>query len=151
MDVCYYLIVIKFEDYRSDKDFKLDSLSFEEIYEEIKGSIEKVVRNLEKENFKDEMVKLNLNRCGFRMAYGKDKDLYPRIQLDLRSNYIIVLTTYEIKILVVGREIEEVQFEELDDALIQMMNKKFPNSDYSSKREKYFEDAELARKISYLW
>ena len=135
--------MIKFEDYRTDRNFKLDSLSFEEIYEEIKPYVEEVIKNLEKENFKNSMVDLNLNRCSFRMAYGKDKDLYPRIQLDLKSNYIIVLTTFEIKMLVVGREIKEIRCEELDNALIKLMNEKFPNTDYLIKREKYFENAEI--------
>lgn len=135
--------MIKFEDYRSDKDFKLDSLSFEEIYEEIRETLKKVVKSLEKENFNETMINLNLNRCSFRMAYGKDRDLYPRIQIDLKSNYIVVITTYEIKMLIVGREIKEFQSEELDNVLIQLMNNKFPETDYLLKREKYFKTADI--------
>ena len=143
--------MIKFEDYRSDKNFKLDSLSFEEIYEGIKPAVEKEIKKLEKGNFKNGMVDLNLNRCSFRMAYGKDKDLYPRIQIDLKSKYIVVITTYEIKMLIVEREVSEHQSEELDEALVCLMNKKFPESDYIEKRKNYFENADLVRRISSEW
>ena len=78
------------------------------------------------------------------MAYGADKDLYPKIKLDMYE-YLLIVTTFEVKPLVFDNGLKEIKSEDLDNALIKFMCNRFPNSDYLAKREKYFEDAETMK------
>ena len=136
--------MLRFEDYRSDKNFKLETLSYEEIF----GGFKDVVNKIKKQNhdgvFKFQSVQLRKEKCECKMAYGQDRDLYPKIKLDM-YDYVLIVSTFEVKLLVLNWGVEEIKSKGLDDALIELMCKHFPESDYLERRAKYFEDAELMR------
>ncbi len=148
--------MIKFEDYRNDKNFKIDSLTYQEIFESLKDGIEKVICDFEKVPPLQGLV-LREDKCSIRFAYSKDKDLYPTINLEVRSysskfcsNYnVMIINPFEVDIRCIGEMTGRVHIltsEELTNSLIAMMNEKFPNSDYMEKREKYFKNAELIQR-----
>ena len=143
--------MIKFDDYRKDKSYKLDSLSYQEIFNGLKDVVVEIVSDLEKENYFDGLVRLNAHRCDCKMAFGADRDMYPKVKLDVGGKYFLILNTYEVKLLVVESEIKEIKSDRLDNALIEFMSERFPESDYVEKRKKYFEDADLVRRISCMW
>ena len=144
--------MIKFEDYRNDKKFKIDSLSFFEIYEGLKGGIEKAICRHQKIKKIDELKYDDLDSV-VDFVYGKDKDMYPRVHFRVRAYskqlneamyYYIFLNAFEIKIYRAYQKNNDfVEYKELTQSLINMINEKFPNSDYMEKREKYFKMAEL--------
>ena len=96
--------------------------------------------------------------CSMRNAYAKDKDLYPLLTVGLcvsfknispifKRYYYCEINPFEVKLLAnYYGEVEIVESEELNKALIAFMCENFPNSDYIQKREKYFEIAEKIRK-----
>ena len=91
-----------------------------------------------------------------RGFYGKDKDLYPLITLELEvvseqrpkgRYYYCEINPFEISVKVnYYGEVKVIETEELTNALINLMCECFPNSDYLEKREKYFKTAEIIRK-----
>lgn len=147
--------MIKFEDYRKDKNFKIDSLGYQEIYESLKDGIEKAicefvgVKKLTGLSYEDEDSVV-------MMKYGKDKDMYPSVIFMVgaysdkwlyESIYYCVVNPYEVELHKnKNGEMQIITCDELTNALIEMMNKKFPNSDYMEKREKYFKTAELMQR-----
>lgn len=147
--------MIKFEDYRKDKDFKIDSLSYQEIFESLKGGIEKAICEFEKVERVEDLIFPDTSGV-VSMKYGKDKDMYPSINLEFcvfagkwinGKYYNCILNPFEIEIhKVYCGEVQVFNCEELTQALVDMMNEKFPNSDYMEKREKYFKMAELIQR-----
>lgn len=147
--------MIKFEDYRKDKEFKIDSLSYQEIFESLKDGIEKTICKFEKVDSVDDLVFLDKSSVA-NMKYGKDKDMYPSINIEfcvfagkyIRGKYYnCILNPFEIEIRkIYCGEVQVITCEELTQALIDMINEKFPNSDYMEKREKYFQMAELIQR-----
>ena len=140
----------RYEDYRNDKDFKLESLSYEEIFNCFKGVVNKIKKEHHDGAFKFCPVELRKDRCEFVMAYGADKDLYPKLNIDM-YNYILVLTTFEVKLLEIENGVNEIKSEELDCVLTKMMCEKFPQTNYLEKREEYFANAEIIRNNQYGW
>ena len=136
--------MIKYEDYRSDKNFNIDTLPYEEIFDGFKDVINEIKKRDNIDGFKFWPVELRKDRCECQMAYGADKDLYPKIKLDMYE-YLLIVTTFEVKLLVFDNGLKEIKSEDLDNALIKFMCNRFPNSDYLAKREKYFEDAETMK------
>ena len=144
--------MIKFEDYRKDKEFKIDSLTYPEIFEGLKGGIEKAICEFEKVDSVDELVFLDKSSV-VNMKYGKDKDMYPSINIEfcvfagkhIRGKYYnCIFNPFEIEIHKIDcGEIKVFEGEELTQALVDMIVEKFPNSDYVEKREKYFKMSEL--------
>lgn len=148
--------MIELEDYRTDKEFKIDSLTYQEIFESLKDGIEKVICEFEKVP-PLQGLELREDKCSTRFEYGKDKDMYPTINLEVRSysskfwsNYnVMIINPFEIDIRCIGEMTGRVHIltsENLTQALIDMINEKFPNSDYMEKREKYFKMAELMQR-----
>ncbi|MBR4999156.1 MAG: hypothetical protein IKY10_04670 [Clostridia bacterium] len=144
--------MITFEDYRKDKEFKIDSLTYQEIFESLKGGIETSICRHQKIKKIDELTYNDLD-SNVDFVYGKDKDMYPRVHFMVRAYskklneamyYYIFLNAFEIKIYRAYQNNNDfVEYKELTQALIDMMNEKYPNSDYVEKREKYFKMAEL--------
>ena len=148
--------MIKFEDYRKDKNFKIDSLSYEEIFESLKHGIEKAICDYAKVEkltgltYEDEDSVV-------MMKYGKDKDMYPSVIFMVsaysdawlyESTYYCILNPYEVELhKACNGEMKVITCKELTQSLVEMMNTKFPNSDYKEKRKKYFKDAELIKKV----
>lgn len=144
--------MISFEDYRKDKEFKIDSLTYQEIFESLKCGIEKAICDF-KGIEKLDQLKLDGLDNHINMCYGADKDMYPRVVFMVEAYSskwkgpafcYCVINPFEVELHVTpnGR-IEVIECEELTQALIDMINEKFPNSDYMEKREKYFKMAEL--------
>ena len=137
------------DDYRTDKDFKLDSLSYEEMFDYFKDVVDEMRKKFHVKGFKFWPVELKKDKCSCKMAYGADKNLYPKVRIAMDSCDLI-LTPFEAKLLVVDEGVRTIMSPELNDALLNMMNEKFPESDYKEKSEKYFKDAELMR-LQYTW
>ena len=147
--------MIKYEDYRNDKNFKIDSLTYKEIFLNLKPALENVIANFEKLEKLEDLTCVEIGST-IRYAYGKDKDLYPLITLELKSSsqnwligkyYYCEINPFEINVKVNHYgEVKVVDTVELTKALIDLMCEQFPNSDYLEKREKYFKNAEIIRK-----
>lgn len=142
--------MLNYQDCRNDKGFMIDSLTYEEIFK----YFEDVVNEIKKQNhdgvFEFWPVELRKERCECVRAYGADKDLYPKIKLDM-CNYVIVLTPFEVKLLLLENGLKEIKSEELDNVLIKMMCGKFPEANYLEKRDKYFQDAEFMKRTQFGW
>ena len=144
--------MITFEDYRKDKEFKIDSLSYQEIFENLKDGIEKAICRNQKISKIDGLTYDDFDSA-VDFVYGKDKDMYPRVHFRVRAYskklneamyYYIFLNAYEIMIYRAYQNNNNfVEYKELTQSLINMMNEKFPDSDYVEKREKYFKIAKL--------
>ncbi len=140
--------MLRFEDCRNDKEFKLETLSYEEIFDAFKDIVNEVKKKNCDGTFKFWPVELRNERCESRMVFGEDKNLYPKIRFDM-GTYVLIVSTFEVKLLVIEYGIDEIKSEELDNALVKLMCEHFPNSDYLAKREKYFKDVELMKRT--LW
>ena len=143
-----------YDKYRNDKDFKLDSLSYMEIFSALRTDLEIAIANFEK----TEVVKVDLilHRCSTRSRYGKDKNLYPYIMLEVEAlfkngkivkDYSFGLNPFEVEMLVnVCGRIKLVRNEALTFALVCFMDNKFLNCDYKEKQKKYLKNSEIACK-----
>ena len=138
-----------------NKNFKIDSLTYQEIFESLKDDIGKAIRKYD--HTKGFPKGLRLVECGCQtvFAYGKDKDVYPKITLEVsrlsdvgygREYYYFIFNPFEIMMVVDRNGVENYISKELTQALVDMMNEKFPNSDYMEKREKYFKLAALIQR-----
>ena len=141
--------------YRNDRQFQLDSLSYDEIFECLRDDIEKAIAKFEKVENIDALILPDTSGV-VSMKYGKDKDMYPSVNMEVcvyagkyiqGKYYNIILNPFEIEIhKIYCGEVQVFTSEELNEALIDMMNEKFPNSNYMEKREKYFKMAELMQR-----
>lgn len=147
--------MITFDECRKDKEFKIDSLNYQEIFEGLKSGIEKTIRKYDRTEGLPKGLRLEERGCQINFAYGKDKDMYPKITIEVsrlsdvgfgRESYYFIFNPFEIVMVCERNGAEICIFQELTQALIGMMNEKFPDSDYKEKREKYFKMAELIRK-----
>lgn len=153
--VWYYKVMDSFNDLRSDKQFNLENVSYEDLFEGLKGDIQKTICEYEEV---DKLASLHLNKdeCLTRMKYGKDKDLYPSILLEISARAIgkirgsifyCIINPFEIEIHKIHcGKVDILKNENLTYALKDFMSEKFVNSDYLEKREKYFKNAELINK-----
>ena len=100
--------MIKYEDYRNDKNFKIDSLTYSEIFSGLKHCLIKVISENEKINTED--CVLSEMGGSIRNYFGKDKNLYPLITLDLffttkskslifKREYFCKISPFEIELL----------------------------------------------------
>lgn len=142
--------MLEIEDYRSDKDYMLDSVSYEEIFDAFKDVVNETLKKFMVNTYVDGSLEFRKDRCNCRMAYGADKDLYPKIKLDMGKCFLI-LTTFEVKLLFIDYKLREVSTSELDKTLVEFMCNRFPLSYYLEKRDKYFKDAELMKRTQYNW
>lgn len=140
-----------FEKIRVDKNFNLETLSFEEIFNGIKDGVAKTLSKFTKQDVRVEDLVLNLDRCSKRFAYGEDANLYPKIYLDLKGFYSVLLNPFEIDLVETKQRIRIISCEELKETLYNFMRKQFPESDYDKKYDKYFLDAEKLRKVDELF
>ena len=145
--------MIKYEDYRPDKNFKIDSLTYSEIFLGLKEELIKIISDYNGEEVKE--LSLIENWCSARLKYGKDKDLYPLLVLQLKvdnksflaEDCFIEFMPFEIKLYInKNGNVKEFESKELNNSLKTFMCNKFPNSDYLKKYEKYFKLAEIISK-----
>ena len=140
-----------FEEIRADKEFNLETLTYEEIFEGIKVGIARAVSKFSKEEVEPDDLVLNVDKCSIRSAYGEDANLYPKIYLDLKGYYSVLLTPFEIDIIEIKHRIRTLSCEDLKESFYNFMCEKFPDSGYDKKYEKYFIDAEKLRKVDELY
>lgn len=100
-----------------------------------------------------DVTKINIEErnCFTRSAFGSDGDLYQKVKLDIYVGnmyaWMLIFNPFEIYLAEYDGSEKEYKSDALDCCLIDMMIKLFPNSDYLEKREKYFNDAEINKKI----
>ncbi len=141
--------MLRFDEYRTDKEFKIDSLSYEEIFDRFKDVVDETRKKFHSGAFRFWPVELRKDKCGCRMAYGLDKNLYPEIKLDMGGCYLLIMP-YEAKLLIIENKVRQIISPDINEVLYNLMCEKFPDSDYVEKREKYFKDVELMRE-GYDW
>lgn len=135
-----------FEEIRADKDFNLESLSYQEIFDGIKTGVAKAISEHSKEDVSAEDLELNVERCHTRKAYGEDMNLYPKIYLDLKGFYSVLLTPFEIEIMETKFNVKTFSHFELRECFYDFMWSSFPDCDYEKIYEKYLIDTEKLRK-----
>lgn len=131
---------------RADKDFNLETLSYEEIFDGLKFGIARAISGFSKLGIYIEDLELNLEGCLTRKAYGEDMNLYPKIYLNLKGDYSVLLTPFEIELLRVGNGIKSLSCDELTISLLDFMQDKFPDCDYIKIYENYQKNAEIIKK-----
>lgn len=135
-----------FEEIRPDKDFNLELLSYEEIFEGLKFGIAQAVSKYSNEEVGTEDLELNLDRCYTTKAYAEDMNLYPKIYLDMKGFYSVLLTPFEIELIETKYKIRTVSCVELRECFYDFMCEQFPNCNYRKIYEKYLINAEKFRK-----
>ena len=146
--------MINLEDYRNDKKFNLDNVAFIEMFENIKANLAIAISEYKNANIESSQILINENNCFRRSAFGSDKDLYTKVKLDVYvkrvDSFMIIFNPFEIYLAEYDGSENRYKSENLNNALIDMMLKLFPNSDYLIKREKYFKDSEIVKNVSFV-
>jgi len=134
---------------RNDEKFNLDNVSNEELFEGLKGGVVSFLQEYPGlQDIEDKDVSFVNKRSFRRTTYGGDGNVYPTISLatDIKSNNVIgsptiLLTPFQIKLLVpiLFSSLESFESEHLTNALTKFMTTTFPDSDYESKKQEYFE------------
>ena len=135
-----------FEEIRADKDFNLQTLSYEEIFDGLKFGMAQAISCYSKQEVGVEDLELNVERCSTRSAYAEDMSLYPKMYLDLKGDYGFILTPFEIEMLIVKHDVKTYSTPELREVFYNFMCKQFPNCDYEKIYEKYLINAEKLRR-----
>ena len=145
-----------FNDIRSDKNFNLENVSYQDLFEGLK---EEIVNTICEYKEVEKLAGLHLNKeeCSTRMKYGKDKDLYSTVLLEISVRYSgkikgsifhCIINPFEIEIHKIHNgKVDVLTNESLTNALKDFMSEIFVNSDYIEKREKYFKKSEVINKI----
>ena len=140
-----------FNEARSDRAFNLDAVAYEEMFEGLKENLALALSEFEKVEIKAEDLILGLRNCFKRSSFGEDKNLYTKIKLDIHAkkidNYMIIFNPFEIYMTKYDGSEERFTSSALDKALTNFMVERFPDSKYLEKREKYFKDGELIKKV----
>lgn len=137
-----------FDKVRADRDFNLETLSYEELFEGLKFDFAQAIRVYSKQEVDVEDLRLNVDRCSTRSVYAEDGNLYPKIYLDLKCEYSFVITPFEIEMMIVNNKIRTYSNAELREAFYNFMCDKFPNAEYDKKYEKYCLDVQKMQKIN---
>lgn len=138
-----------------DANFDLRNVSDEEIYEALKGEILSVIKSYNGfENVTSEDLKLLTKYTRRRDDFGADKNLYHNIVLDVGvkvylgvDSFNLFINPFSIKIAKQEYGAETYEDKDLTKAFVKFMLKKFPTSDYVSKRKDYFKNAEMLKKF----
>ena len=135
-----------FEQIRPDKDFNLETLTYQEIFDGIKCDIARAISRVSKRETYGQDLKLNIQRCRTKFAYAEDMNLYPKIYLDLVGNYSVVLTPFNIELMEVKQSVRMYECQELSRGFYDFMCEKFPNCGYEKIYEKYLINVEKVKK-----
>lgn len=140
-----------------DKDFSLMTVSDKELFDSLKKDIVGTIRTMKGfDKIKEDDVQLDVGVENRRLAYGKDKNLYPNIVMSLlvktapfNINEIdLFLDPFTIKLALHQYDPKMVESEELTKAFVKFMTERFPDSAYGEKRKKYFENAEMMERVA---
>ena len=137
---------VVYERIRADKDFNLETLTYQEMFDGLKFGIAKAISVFSKREVKVEDLELDLQRCVTKKSYGGDMNLYPKIYLSLKGNYSVLLTPFEIELIKTENGIKSLTCDDLNIALTEFMLESFPNCDYIEFSEKYQKNAQIIKK-----
>ena len=140
---------------KPDEKFDLRNVTNDELFNAVKKEVVDLIKTFKGyENIESGDVKLNEKYCNRREAYGLDKQLYPHITLDIGAKsyltydgFNLFVDTFGIKLAKQQLNAKAIEDENLTNAFIKFMLLRFPNSNYTSKREEYFKTAQTRRKI----
>ena len=135
-----------FEQIRPDKDFNLETLTYQEIFDGIKYDIAMAISRVSKNETNKQDLKLNIQRCRTKFAYAEDMNLYPKIYLDFVGGYSVILTPFNIQLMEVKQAVKMYECQELSQGFYNFMCEKFPNCDYEKIYEKYLIRVEKLKK-----
>ncbi len=138
-----------------DADFDLRTVSDEKLFNAIKDDIINAIRTFKGyENITSEFVKLNAQYTTRRDAFGKDKNLYHHLVLDIGAklyltydSFNLFINPFEIKIAPSKYGSQKSEDENLTRGFLEFMNENFPTSGYIEKRKEYFKKAKIFQKI----
>lgn len=134
-------------DYRYDKNFNLEEVSFIELFEGLKSGIAAAVSAYEKKDICEETIRLDVGGCIRALTYGEDGQLYPKLVLSLEGSYSVMLTPFKIQMIVYDYSLKNFRSPELTNSLVDFMCSRFPESDYLEKREEYKIKSKLANSV----
>ena len=135
-----------FEEIRADKDFNLETLSYQEIFEGLKFGIANSISERTREDVDPESLELIVDRCHTRQAYGEDGNLYPKIYLHIKGFYSVLLNPFEIEIIETKYKVRDFSNYPLKEALYNFMCEKFPECKYEIVYEKYLINSNRIRR-----
>lgn len=142
---------IVFNEASSYKNFNLDAVAYEEMFEGMKENLALALSEFENAEIKAEDLILGLRNCFKRSSFGEDKNLYTKIKLDIYAkkvdSYMIIFNPFEIYMAKYDGSEKRFTSSALDETLTNFMVERFPDSQYLEKRKKYFKDAELIKKV----
>lgn len=130
---------------RADKDFNLETVPYEELFEGLKFAMADAIRDCYGCYVDAGDLSLDPNRCARKRAYGQDGNLYPKIYLYLVGGYSFIISPFEIEMVVITNKIRTYSSIDLTESLYAFMCCRFAGVDYEKKFQKYFEDAEKIR------
>ena len=129
-----------------NRDFNLETLSYQQLFEGLKDGIAKAISKISKQEILPDDLILNGDRCSMRFAYAEDGNLYPKIYLSIKGSYDILITPFEIDVLELTNKLRLFGDWELREFFYNFMCKQFPNSNYEKFYEIYQKDCEIAIK-----
>ena len=142
---------------RNDKQFNLDNVTNAKLFAGLKQGIVSTIQKVKGyEEVTSENIKLDERFSNRAEAFGGDKNLYPKIALSIEiakytslypAQFTLMVTPFDIKMLVAKNQIELIGNETLDKSLDKFMAITFPNSNYIDKKEEYKRKTALFNKI----
>ena len=138
-----------------DADFDLRTVSDEILFNAIKNHVINVIRTFKGcENITSEFIKLKPQNTIRRDSFGKDKNLYHHIILDIDvksyltyDSFNLFINPFEIKIAPCKYDPQIIEDENLTNAFINFMLIRFPKANYIKKRDEYFKNARIFQRV----
>jgi len=139
----------------ADADFDLRNVKDEELFGAVKNEVVNVIKTFKGyENIESKDVRLNTRYTNRREVLAEDGNLYPNIVLDIGvksyltyDSFDLFIDPFSIKIAPHKYNPEIIEDKGLTNSFVKFMNTRFPKADYTKKRNKYFKDLELSKKI----
>lgn len=136
----------------NNKTFELNRVAYSEMFELMKENLVTALSEYVGEEILARKINIEERNCFTRSAFGSDGDLYQKVKLDIYVGnvyaWMLIFNPYEISLVEYDGSEKEYRSNALDNCLIDMMIKLFPDSNYLVKREKYFKDAKINKKVS---
>lgn len=140
---------------RNDKNFNLDNVTDEQLFEGLNKGIFECVKQVKYfEDIAPEDIRLKADSYR-KYILGEDGNMYPQIVLYTRTtpktnwifatNIDFLVTPFSIKMVVFRNGIDESEPEELQEALTKFMCETFPGGDYLNKKQEYLEKTRKAK------
>ena len=139
----------------ADADFDLRNVGDEELFGAVKKEVVNIIKTFKGyENITSKDVRLNTKYTNRSDKLAEDGNLYPNIVLDVSvksyltyDSFDLFIDPFSIKIAPHKYDPEIVEDKNLTNAFIKFMITRFPKSNYTKKRDKYFKDLQLSKRI----